>query len=240
MCTGIIFTQLLLCRRTRLTQAAAQIEPRTSGTQRAHFTSYLLLLITQVVKVIWHKTASPPQTDGSILFARWRPCAFPCGHTWRHLANTIELVLPLINLSSQSKRQIDPFSRSATGTAHDRKSIYLQWAALPPKLPLAMGMWTPNTRFLGPTRVLNPNGISISSGIFAGLTSVTDRQTDRPRYSVGNNRLHLHRVSKNVPPSTCYNLYIHDPITTIFGRCVTEKVRKQTVLCFPTSVTSRI
>jgi len=31
--------------------------------------------------------------------------------------------------------------------------------------------------FLGPTRVLNPNDISIGSAVFAGLTSVTDRQT---------------------------------------------------------------
>jgi len=35
MCIGMIFTQLLLCRRTRLTRAAARIELRTSGTQRA-------------------------------------------------------------------------------------------------------------------------------------------------------------------------------------------------------------
>jgi len=26
----------------------------------------------QVVKVIWHKAASPQQTDGSVVFARWR------------------------------------------------------------------------------------------------------------------------------------------------------------------------
>jgi len=45
----------------------------------------------------------------------------------------------------------------------------------------------PNTCFLGPTRVLDPNGISIGSAVFAGLTSVTDRQTDRPRYSICNN-----------------------------------------------------
>jgi len=37
----------------------------------------------------------------------------------------------------------------------------------------------------------NSNGISIGAGVFAGLTSVTDRQTNRPRYSVGNNRPHL-------------------------------------------------
>jgi len=35
-----------------------------------------------------------------------------------------------------------------------------------------------NTGFLGPTQVLNPNGISIGPAVFAGLTSVTDRQTD--------------------------------------------------------------
>jgi len=38
---------------------------------------------------------------------------------------------------------------------------------------------TSNTRFIGPTRVLNPSGISIASAVFTGLTSVTDRPTDR-------------------------------------------------------------
>jgi len=36
-----------------------------------------------------------------------------------------------------------------------------------------------NTWFFGPTQVLNPNSISIDAAVFAGLTSVTDRQTDR-------------------------------------------------------------
>ena len=31
--------------------------------------------IQQVVKVIWHKAASPPHTDGSVAFASWRQCA---------------------------------------------------------------------------------------------------------------------------------------------------------------------
>ena len=64
----------------------------------------------------------------------------------------------------------------------------LQWDAhFPTKLPLPMGGSGPtsNTWFPGPTQVLNANGISTSSAVFAGLTSVTDRQTDRPRYSVG-------------------------------------------------------
>jgi len=34
-----------------------------------------MLRIKQLVKVIWHKAASPPQTNGSIAFARWRQCA---------------------------------------------------------------------------------------------------------------------------------------------------------------------
>jgi len=42
-----------------------------------------------------------------------------------------------------------------------------------------------------PTPVLNPNGISTGSAVFAGLTSVPYRQTDIPRYSIGNNRLHI-------------------------------------------------
>jgi len=56
-----------------------------------------------------------------------------------------------------------------------------------------------NTCFPGPTRVLNPNDISIGSAVFAGVTDVTDRQTDRPRYLVGNNGPHLVYVRR---PST--------------------------------------
>ena len=70
----------------------------------------------------------------------------------------------------------------------------LQWdTTFPLKIDPSHGGSGPssNTWFPGPTEVLNPNGISISSTILAGLTSVSDRQTDRPRYSVGNNRPHL-------------------------------------------------
>jgi len=38
-----------------------------------------------------------------------------------------------------------------------------------------------------------------------------------------------------VPPFTCYNFDTHNPITIIFGRSVAEKVRNQTMVCFPTS-----
>jgi len=69
----------------------------------------------------------------------------------------------------------------------------LQWAAPFPKIAPSQGViWTPSNRwFLEPTRVHNPNGISIGSAVFAGLTTVTDGPTDRPRYSICNNMLHL-------------------------------------------------
>ena len=42
-----------------------------------------------------------------------------------------------------------------------------------------------NTRFLRPIRAHNPNVISIGSAVFAGLTSVTDRPTDRQTTLLG-------------------------------------------------------
>jgi len=57
----------------------------------------------------------------------------------------------------------------------------LQWDALPLKIVPSHGGSGPpsNTWFPGPSRVLNPNSIWIGSAVFAGLTSVTDRQTSR-------------------------------------------------------------
>jgi len=40
---------------------------------------------------------------------------------------------------------------------------------------------------------------------------------------------------KNVPPLTCYNLYIHASIATIFGKNVDKKLDSQNVLYFPIS-----
>jgi len=68
-----------------------------------------------------HIAAASPHMDGSMVLR---------AH-WLHLVNTIELVLPSAHLSSQSKRQIDQFSRSCT--AHSRKSYTLQWALLSPQ-----------------------------------------------------------------------------------------------------------
>jgi len=48
-----------------------------------------------------------------------------------------------------------------------------------------------NTWFLGPTRVLNSNGISIGAVVLAGLTSVTDRPTDHATQSVTIGRIYV-------------------------------------------------
>jgi len=62
----------------------------------------------------------------------------------------------------------------------------LEWPALHPQnCPFTWGYWPQsNTWFLGSTRVLNPNGLSIGSAVFVGFTTVTSRQTDRPSYSL--------------------------------------------------------
>jgi len=62
----------------------------------------------------------------------------------------------------------------------------LQWAALLPPQNYPWGILTHiYTWFPGLTRVLNPNSILIGSAIFAGLTSVTDRPTDRQTSLLG-------------------------------------------------------
>jgi len=49
-----------------------------------------------------------------------------------------------------------------------------------------------STWFIGPTCMSpQPNSISIGSAVFAGLTIVTKRPTDRPHYSFCNDRPHL-------------------------------------------------
>jgi len=63
----------------------------------------------------------------------------------------------------------------------------MAWTALKTAI-FRKGIGTPyNTWFLGPTRFSPPNGISIGSPVFVGLTNVTnghtDVQTDKLRYT---------------------------------------------------------
>jgi len=97
--------------------------------------------------------------------------------------------------TTQTKRHLDQFSRDSVLILYNGSPVF------PSKLPFSMGIWNPcNTWFIGPTRVLNPNGKSIVSAVFAGLTSVADWQSNRhtniPHYTVGNNcligRMYIH------------------------------------------------
>jgi len=84
----------------------------------------------------------------------------------------------------------------------------------PSKLPLpiggsglAHGTWTPsNTWFPGPTRVLNPNDISIDSAIFARLTSVTDRPTDHATRSVSIGRIYVRSTAMQPNNSAVHHI----------------------------------
>ena len=79
------------------------------------------------------------------------PMCPPIRRHWRHLANTIKLVLPSAHLSPQPKWQIDRFSRFCT--AHGRKSLYFTMGTpFPQNCPFPWGIWTPsNLWFLGPS-----------------------------------------------------------------------------------------
>jgi len=101
-------------------------------------------------------------------------------------------MIPWAHLSPQTKWRLYRLSRFYTDDR--RVSLYCAMGRpFPPQNgPFARGIWTPsNAWFPGPTLVLNPNGISIGSAVLRWLTSVTDRQTDTPRYSSGDNRPHL-------------------------------------------------
>jgi len=154
-----------------------------------------------VVKIISDRAASRPHTDGSIvLFTRWRQCAPPSntwftGSTGIHTSNSISIGSALF----------------AQVTAESPYTLKLA-APFPLKIAPMHGGSGPisNTWFLGPTWVYNPNGMSISSAVFARLTTVTDRptdrQTDRPYYSICNNRPHIRSTvmwANNTQTHTC-------------------------------------
>ena len=176
-----------------------------------------------MVKLTWHKAASPQQTDGSIVFARCANVLFHVGilappgeYNWTcasfglpesttqtanrsvqpflHRSRKI-VVWPIVatwrirlNLCILRPTQVHDQNHKSIGLAVfpqvTAESAYtLQWAPLSTRIaPSIGGSGLPcNTRFLGPTRVLNAHGISIASALFAGHTSVTNR----PRCSVG-------------------------------------------------------
>jgi len=80
-----------------------------------------------VGKVICHK--APCRIDGWFNVIRQVTATCPPMRAhWRHLANTIELVLPSAHTSPQPKRQMDRFSHLAQLMA--QSAYTLQWAPL--------------------------------------------------------------------------------------------------------------
>jgi len=114
---------------------------------------------------------------------------------------------------SEPTTQTDSRSVQALfGTDDHRMSLYFTMGcSFPPQnCPFPWGIWTPIMVPNWAHRVLNPNGISIGVAVFAGLTSVTDRQTDRqtnrPHYSVGNN---IGRIYVGILPCSLKTLLSH-------------------------------
>ena len=129
-------------------------------------------------KVIWHNAASPPQTDGPIIFDRLRQCASLSSTPNRHSPRTVAapwwIALSISTtghvLACPVPAPFRPQNRLFTCEHLDPSNIW----------------------FLGPARVNIASGISIGSVAFAGFTvGQTDRQTDRQRFSVCSNKPHL-------------------------------------------------
>jgi len=104
--------------------------------------------------------------------------------------------------SPNTKGHLDWFSHFCT----NHWSVSLQWAAPSPfKIASSHGRCgaPSNTWFPGATWVLRPNGISIDSAVFAGLTTVTDKPTDHTTWSVTIGRIYRHSTAmqpKNTKP----------------------------------------
>ena len=123
-----------------------------------------------MVKLLWHKAASPQQRTSSIVFARWRQCALP----WGHLGATRRIRL---NLCFLGPTQVHNLNCKSIGSAVFAQLMVespyiLAWTPLFPIIALPMGIWTPsNLWFLGPVRTDNTNSITIGSAVFAQMTA---------------------------------------------------------------------
>jgi len=136
------------------------------------------LIVKQVVKVIWQQAASPTHMNGSMVFARCRHCA-------PHLINSC-LGLP-DSKSQTASPSIQPCLHTAAHSRADSHYTLQRTASFPPQncpFPLVDLDPPSNAWFPGPTQVFNPNDISIGSAVFAGLITMADRPTDRPRYGL--------------------------------------------------------
>jgi len=97
-------------------------------------------------------------------------------------------MLPWANVSPNAKRHLDRFSHFCT--AYDIESLYFTTAATSPPLKIASSYGDLDSRPIHGSFSLGPSESTVQTAsrsvqpFFAGLTTVTDRQTDRPRYSI--------------------------------------------------------
>jgi len=91
------------------------------------------------------------------------------------------MLLRIESTSQKTSRLVQPFLQNSQQSV----PILYNGPPFPLKIVSSYRDWTPsNTWFIGPTRVHNPNDITIVSAVFAGLTIVTDRQTNHASPSV--------------------------------------------------------
>jgi len=166
-----------------------------------------------VVKVIWHKTTSPPQTDGSIM-----------AH-WRHLANMIELVLPTAHPSQQPKREIDWFNPLAQLTAD---SLYtLQ------RVPLSLGTSEPKTqaasRSVQPLSHRWPQSVPI---LYNGTPLPPQKKLPLPMKGSGPHLIHGSLGSPEFSPKWHLNRFSHFcRLTSVTDQLTDHATRLVTIDC---------
>jgi len=133
----------------------------------------------------------PPLTDGSVVnIYQVAPVCVPC-NTWFH--GPTRLRFPnCISVGTAVFAQL---------TAESLRT--LQWADIPPQIVPSRGISVSpsNTWSLGPTRVHTPNGILISSAVFAWLTLAT------PCVTIC--RIYVLRSTAMRPNHCCYNCLLN-------------------------------
>ena len=177
-----------------------------------------------MVKVIWHKDASPPQTDGIggvNVPSHEGTWAQPGEYNWTRASFG-----PPKSISQTASRLVQPFLHRWQHSV----PIPYNGPPLPSKLPFPMGLWNPsNTWFLCPTPVLNPNGISIGWAVLQrSLPWQTDWQTT---LSVTTGRIYVLVCSTAIRPNKRrhrmvwpYNI-VSGPGQAIGPWCVCQRVR---------------
>jgi len=88
----------------------------------------------QVVKVIWHETASLLQTDGSVIFARWRQRGH-IGATWLIWLNLCFLRPTRVHNPNGKYWSVQPYLHSL----RQKVPILYNGRPFPQKLPLPIG-----------------------------------------------------------------------------------------------------